>query len=142
MIAGAGPGDAIAGLDLEKRPMSRADDMSALSVQEAIGREIERGAEMRAGVLVTEYPVAGADKEDFLSGRALAEYETLTALFVDLVDVAQASAHALVFPILQMVFHWAAVIGMTERRDCLTSAMPSSFGSALMSDRETGCVIG
>ncbi len=141
-VALAGPGHARASLDLEERTVRGADDVRSLRIEEAIGCEVERGAEMRASVLVAENLVAGANKEDLPPSRAGAEYETLAAILVDFVDVAEPSAHALVFPILQMVFHWAAVIGMTDRRDCLINAMSSSFGSALISARETGCVIG
>src|SRR5579883_154190 len=45
-------------------------------------------------------------------------------------------------PMAQTCFHSAAVTGCTERRDCLTSAMSASLGSALIAASVTGVGIG
>src|SRR5580693_6909446 len=46
--------------------------------------------------------------------------------------------HPFMPPILQTIFHSSAVTGCTDRRPYFTSAMPLSFGSALIAASVTG----
>src|SRR5262249_10126330 len=150
--AEAGAMDAFPVLDPETGAMRGADDGEAPGVQEPVRHRVQRDADMRAGIHVDEDVAAAADgeKPGEAAGRGR---ETLRAAVRNIREPAgpppacrgrpiQTSgtfappvigrAHPFQPPSFAITAQCASEIGITDSRLCRTSAMPSSFGSALI----------
>src|SRR5580658_5183116 len=117
--------------------------MPPVAIEEPVGQEVERRAEMRAGIDVSIKRVVLAHHEHGAKLGADAEAETARAARRHLVDAAEAlRRHGVTPPILHRSRHSSGPTGDTERRPCFTKGSAPSFGSALMAASVTGVFTG
>src|SRR5690606_26710941 len=133
-VAGAGAPDAVAVLDAEQRRVVGAEDVFLVGVEELAAHEIERRADVRAGVEVDVDLAVLADRQQLARIFLVrVDGEGGGIAVGDVADGAEAlAAQGFTPPSPQMRFQDVSSMGMIERRDWRTRARWFRRSSALI----------